>query len=155
MKLLLIRDIKYLDVIIKQAIELITEGLKGGAIEIRFLRESKSRIQEEKYHAMIGDIAKTVKVYGKYYDNEVWKAQLVDEFRKVREEMGEPLAHPGKTVVSLDGQRKVTIRPSTRKFRVREAADFIEFLYATGIDYGARFTDKAMKIYEEEIARSA
>ena len=81
--------------------------------------------------------------------------QLVDEFRRVREEMGEPLTHPGKTVISLDGQRKVTVRPSTKKFRKKEASDFIEFLYATGIEYGARFTDKSLNYYEEEMARAA
>ena len=69
--------------------------------------------------------------------------------------MGEPLTHPGKTVISLDGQRKVTVRPSTKKFRKKEASDFIEFLYATGIEYGARFTDKSLNYYEEEMARAA
>ena len=149
MKVLTIKDIKFIEPIIKLVRELVIEGLKGGALEIRILRESKTRIQEEKYHAMIGDIAKTVKVYGKLYDGEIWKAQLVDEFRREKEEMGEPLTHPGKTVVSLDGQRMITVRPSTKKFRKKEASDFIEFLYATGIEFGAKFSEKALEHYHE------
>ena len=68
--------------------------------------------------------------------------------------MGEPLTHPGKTVNSLDGERRVTVRASTEQFRVKEASDFIEFLYSTGIEYGAKFTDKSMSYYEEQARRT-
>jgi len=151
MRIFKIKDIRYLNAVVDLVKNSIVEGLPGGPLEIRIVRESKSREQEEKYHAMIGDIAKTVKVYGKCYGADIWKAQLVDEFRKQREEMGEPLSHPGKTVISLDGERKITVRPSTRKFRKKESSDFIEFLYATGIEYGAKFTDKSMNYYEDQI----
>jgi len=151
MRIFKIKEAQYLNSIVDLIKNSIIEGLPGGALEIRIVRESKSREQEEKYHAMIGDIAKTVKVYGKFYKPDIWKAQLVDEFRQQKEDMGEPLTHPGQTVVSLDGERKITVRPSTKKFLKKESSDFIEFLYATGIDYGAKFTDKSMNYYEDQI----
>ncbi len=153
MRVFQIKDIKYLVPTSKLIGECIADAIKGGPVEIRVMRESKSRIQEEKYHAMINDIAKTVQVEGKYYGSEIWKAQLVDEFEQTRKEIGEPLTRPGKMVMSLDKQRVVTIRASTKQFRKKEASDFIEFLYATGIDYGAKFTDKSLSFYESEIAR--
>lgn len=124
---------------IRQFIDL---NLDTGPLDICITRESKSRDQEAKYSAMIGDIAKTVNLDGRYYDTKIWRAWLVDEFERVRNEMGEPLNKPGKTVLSLDGRRAVTVRASTKQFLKREASDFIEFLYATGMEYDAKFSEK-------------
>lgn len=128
----------------------VNEALKGGPVVIEIRRFYKSREQERHYHALIGEIAKQVTFDGnKRYSVEVWKARLVEQFAREKELMGEPLRHPGETVVSLDGQRIITVRPSTKQFLVREAADFIEYLHVTGIDMGVRFTNRAQAIYAE------
>jgi hypothetical protein len=128
----------------------VNEALKSGPVVIEIRRFYKSREQERHYHALIGEIAKQVTFDGgKRYSVDVWKARLVEQFAREKELMGEPLRHPGETVVSLDGQRIITVRPSTKQFLVREAADFIEYLHATGIDMNVRFTNRAQAIYAE------
>jgi hypothetical protein len=127
--------------------------LAGGPVEIVLQRISKSRAQENKYHTMISCFT-SVELFGRTYNEETWKAVLVDDFENVElVAIGETLAHPGQTVPSLDGRRAVTIRASTAKFRKREAGDFIAYLYARGVDYGVTFSDPAIAVYEEEMRR--
>jgi hypothetical protein len=135
--------------------ESVKAALIGGAVEIIIQRPSKSRDQECRYHAMIGDIARTVEIDGRYYDTEVWKAKLLEEFDREMKLQGTPLAHPGRIVMSLDGQRYITVRPSSVKFRTRESSDFIEFLFSTGTDLGARWSDPSLRYYQEVSERSA
>jgi hypothetical protein len=145
---LTIRTLQDVRSVMTRAYELVTKGIQAGPVEVVLQRISKSRIQEEKYHAMIGDIAKTVKL-DLEYDLETWKALLVDEYAQELKRIGEALTHPGKVVVSLDKERAVTVRPSTKKFRKKEASGFIEFLYMWGSNHGARFSEKSLEIYEE------
>jgi hypothetical protein len=135
--------------------ESVKAALIGGAVEIIIQRPSKSREQEKKYHAMIGDIARTVEIGGRHYDTEVWKARLLDEFSREMARQGTPLDHPGRIVMSLDGQRCITVRPSSAKLRKRESSDFIEFLFATGTDLGATFSDPSLRYYQEVSERVA
>lgn len=124
-------------------------GLQSGPVVILLGRLSKSREQEEKYHAMIGDIAKTIELYGKYHKPPIWKALLVDQFQEDKINMQSPLTHPGSVVISLDGRRAVSVRASTKQFRKFEASEFIEFLYAWGSEHGAKFSEKSLAIYQE------
>ena len=153
MNTLTIREPKFIDPILLQARNIAARAISGGPVCIELKRESKSRDQEAKYHAMIGDIAKTVVVNNQQFSLESWKALLVDAFQLERREQGNPLSHEGQTVKSLDGRREVTVRPETKRFRKKEASDFIEFLFATGSEYGAVFSDRSMKYYEEEAER--
>lgn len=109
--------------------------LEGGPVALQLSRPSKSREQEQKYHAMIGDIALQVILDGRKYAPEVWKALLVDEFEQELKANGEQLHKPSQVVISLDKQRAVTIRPSTAEFRRSEGAQFIEFLTKYGADF--------------------
>lgn len=149
--------------------ETVRATLIGGQVEIIIQRPSKSREAECKYHAMIGDIARTVEfeceeydaegrvvaIERRRYDTEVWKAKLLDEFDREMKRQGTPLSHPGRVVMSLDGKRYITVRPSSAKFRKGESAQFIEFLYATGIELGATFSDPSLRYYEEISERAA
>lgn len=127
----------------------IVESLAGGPVLVRVGRESKTRKQEKLYHKLIAELASKAKNedgkpygYDKWlrpngYKADVWKVLLVDSFAKEKEEMGYPLKKPGATVPSLDNsERLVTIRPSTQLFRKSEGQEFIEFIYAKGIEYG-------------------
>lgn len=128
-------------------------GLEGGPLEVHLQRESKNRNQEAKYHAMIGDIAKTVILEGRTYPLEIWKELLVDAFEEELKQMREDLRHGGYVLPSLDKRRVVVVRAKTSKFLKKEAGDFIQFLYMKGIEYGAKFTDKSLDIYEQEMNR--
>lgn len=101
----------------------------------------KKRVQEEKYHAMIGDISKQCQHIGRKWDLESWKRLLVDMFADEMRAAGTPLHHDGQVVPSLDGRRIVQLGIQTREFRVKEAAQFIEFLIAYGAEHGVFWTE--------------
>lgn len=129
--------------------ELVQKGLQSGPVVVRLGRPSKSRDQEAKYHAMIGDIAKTVSVDGRRVNRDVWKAYLVQGFEEELKTQGRTLARPSQIVFNPFTGQWVTVRASTKNFRVREAADFIEYLYAFGVDHGATFSERSLKIYQQ------
>lgn len=120
----------------------IVKFLEGGPVALQLSRPSKSREQEQKYHAMIGDIARQVILDGRKYAPEVWKALLVDEFEQELKANGEGLHKPSQIVISLDKQRAVTIRPSTAEFRRSEGAQFIEFLTKYGAEFNVVWSEK-------------
>lgn len=110
---------------------------------VRISEPAKKRIQEEKYHAMIGDIAKQCTFMGMRLDSEDWKRLLVDAFAKVMRDAGTPIHHDGRVVPSLDGKRVVQLGVQTRKFYVKEAAEFIEYLYAYGAENNVQWTEQS------------
>lgn len=108
---------------------------------MRIAPPAKSRDQEEKYHAMIGDIAAQCLFMGKKWEREDWKRLLVDAFAKAMRDANTPIKHEGHVVPSLDGERVVQLGIQTRQFSVREACEFVEYLYAYGSEQGVVWTD--------------
>jgi hypothetical protein len=102
---------------------------------------SKKRIQEEKYHAMISDIAAQVEHIGRKWHTDDMKRLLVDEFAEEMRIAGTPLHHDSRVTPSLDGKRIVQLGIQTREFYVKEAAQFIEYLYAFGAERGVRWSE--------------
>ena len=100
----------------------------------------KKRIQEEKYHAMMGDIAKQCFYNGRKLSEESWKRLLVEAFvfilREEAKGQGKPDPFPtgGALLPSLDGLRIVQVEVLTRHFTVSQASLFIEYLYSFGAD---------------------
>lgn len=109
----------------------------------------RSSDQNAKFHALIGDISKSVVFDGNQYSLDVWKALLIDLFEKELEANGESLTRPSETVISLDKKSLVTIRPSTTRFNKKTTAQFIEFLYSFGSANGATFREESIAIYNE------
>lgn len=100
---------------------------------------SKSREQEERYHAMIGDIAKQYLHCGKEWKLDDMKRILVDQFR--RDTFNDPdfsdlWAKMGVSEMapSLRGEGVVLLGIQTRKFPSKLASAFIEWLYALGAE---------------------
>jgi hypothetical protein len=110
---------------------------------VRFSDPVKKREQEEKYHAMCGDIAKVVPFIGL----EEWKRLLVDAFvRVMREEAKatgkpDPFADQGRIVPSLDGTGVVQLGIQTRLFSVAIAGQFIEYLYSFGAEHNVIWSE--------------
>lgn len=123
-------------------------GVELGPVLVTLSRPKRSGDQNRHFHALIGEIAKMVKPGGQSFDAEVWKTLLIDQFQQEMEIAGTPISKPGRTVISLDGRRAVTVRPSTTDLKKAEAAAFIEFLYSFGVDHGVTFTAPALEIYE-------
>ena len=98
----------------------------------------KRREQEEKYHAMIGEIAKQCTFMGRKFDNESWKRLLVDAYVRVARENAtaegkpDPFKGQGGVIPNLDGTGFVQLGVQTRGFTIKQASEFIEYL----LDYG-------------------
>jgi hypothetical protein len=130
----------------------VCKAMDGGAVLVKIERPSKSRAQEARYHAMIEDIR--LQCF-RGYSREAFKAALVNQFALEMERNGEPLGKPGEQAWDWVNQVQVYVRPSTKGFRKKEAADFIEFLYATGSEYSVHWSDKSLAIYDEMIGARA
>lgn len=107
-----------------------------------FSEPVKKRAQEEKYHAMIGEIAAQVEHIGRMWSADDMKRLLIDDFADEMRASGTPLHGDGRVVPSLDGRRIVQLGVQSRDFTVGEAAQFIEFLYAFGAQRGVTFSEK-------------
>ena len=103
----------------------------------------KKRAQEEKYHAMIGDIAKQTTYAGQRWDFGDMKRILVDEFAEEMRDAGEPLHQSGRLIPSENGRRVIQLGVQTRHFWVKEASAFIEFLFAYGAMREVQWSDEA------------
>jgi len=129
------------------------KGIQAAALQVDVRRPSKSRDQEQKYHAMINDIHQQC---FRGYSSDGVKAVLVNQFSLEMTEMGEPLGNPGEKVWDWKSHEPVYVRPSTKKFRKAEAMAFIEFLFAAGAEYDVQWSEKALAIYDEMMeARAA
>ena len=102
----------------------------------------KKREQEEKYHAMIGDIAKQCKFLEQKLDKDDWKRILIDAFGRVKAAEGNPLKGWGRIVPSLDGTGFVQLGVQSRGFSKSIASEFIEHLYAFGAENDVKWSEK-------------
>ncbi|PNQ53539.1 hypothetical protein C1141_20755, partial [Vibrio agarivorans] len=127
-------------------VEMAGRGLRAGPVTVTLGRPSRSQIQNEKFHAMISDIHRQC---FRVYSAEGMKAVLVNQFALEMAEQGTPLAHPGETVWDWKHQSPVYVRPTTTRFTKPECAAFIEWLYATGIELGVTWSEKALAVYAE------
>lgn len=106
-----------------------------------FSEPRKKRAQEEKYHAMIGEISKQIEHIGRKWHETDMKRLLIDDFADEMRIAGTPLHHDGRVTPSLDGRRIVQLGIQSSDFYVKEAAQFIEFLYAFGAQRDVIFSE--------------
>ena len=94
----------------------------GRKLTLEIKPASKSRDQEEKYHAIIGDIAKQAQHMGAKWSADDWKRLLVDKFMREN-------CHSDATVIpNLDLTGIVQLGFQTRKFTKEQASEFVAFL---------------------------
>lgn len=119
----------------------VKDSLKAGKLlRMEIKAESKSRDQEQKYHAMLGEIAEQASHIGAKWDAEDWKRLLVDRF--VREELSEVT----KVIPNLDNNGIVQLGLQTRNFSKEQAMEFITFLEAWGANNGIIFKNTAQAV---------
>lgn len=102
----------------------------GKCLTLEIKAESKTRDQEEKYHAMISDIARQANHQGARWETEDWKRLLLDDFAK---QANLPKA---RIVASLDGTGIVQLGLQSRKFTKEQGSEFIEFLFSWAAQNG-------------------
>jgi hypothetical protein len=114
----------------------IKEALNAGRqLTLEINPASKSRSQEEKYHAIIGDIAKQAQHMGAKWNAEDWKRLLVDKF--MRENWQSDLT----IIPNLDSTGIVQLGIQTRKFTKEQASEFVEFLLAWSAENGVTINE--------------
>ena len=119
---------------------------------VRVSPPSKRRAQEERYHAMIDDIAAQClhPTTGKRLTATSWKRLLVEAmvFILREEARGKGDSDPfpegqGAMEPSLDGLRIVQVEVLTREFTIGQASAFIEYLFAFGAEHDVRWSNEA------------
>jgi hypothetical protein len=105
----------------------------GKQLTLEVKDAGKSREQEEKYHAMIGEVAKQAQHLGAKWDSESWKRLLVDQFCK------DNGLKTGAVIPNLAGDGIVQLGMQTRKFTKEQASEFVEWLHAWGAEHGVTF----------------
>ena len=105
----------------------------GKHLTLEIKDASKSRVQEEKYHAMIGEIALQASHMGSKWDAESWKRLLVDQFCK------DNGIKTGVVIPNLAGDGIVQLGMQTRKFTKEQASEFMEWLHAWGAEHGVTY----------------
>jgi len=123
----------------RNAIAAVESAPDGDTVTIA--EPTKKRIQEEKYHAMMADIAQQATYAGKKWDEYDMKRILIDEFADEMRNAGTPLHHDGRIIPSENGLRVIQLGVQSSRFWVKEAAQFIEFLYAFGADRGVEWSE--------------
>ena len=106
----------------------------GKQLSMEIKDAAKSREQEEKYHAMIGEIAKQAQHLGSKWDAESWKRLLVDQFCK---DIG---IKTSVVIPNLAGDGIVQLGMQTRKFTKEQASEFVEWLNAWGAEHGITYS---------------
>jgi hypothetical protein len=108
----------------------VLNALKTKQLCLEIKNAEKSRDQEEKYHAMIGEIAKQAQHLGSKWDAESWKRLLVDQFCREND------IKTGVIIPNLSGDGIVQLGFQTRKFTKEQASEFVEWLHAWGAEHG-------------------
>jgi len=103
--------------------------------QVSFQPVLKSRAQEQKYHAMIAEIAAQYSHCGRQWDADDMKRLLLDQFRRdtVNDpELGPLWRHMGTLdmVPALDGTGVVMLGTASQKFPQALASALITWLYA-------------------------
>ena len=121
------------------------KALTKGPVVITLGRESKSRAQEAKYHALINDI-RTLAPDSSF---DAWKCLLVKWFDEEMKAAGTPLSKPGERILDAINQEFVYLRPSTIEFKVGEGSQFIEYLLCYGSENSVQWSKKSTDIYNQ------
>lgn len=120
---------------------------QGRKVHIVVMDPLKSREQEERYHAMIGDIAKQTTLFGKELPSESWKRLLIDAFKwetKNDPDFAGEWMKFGSTELApaLNHAGFVMIGEQSRNFSVKLAKGFIDWLEAYGAENDVVWSDR-------------
>lgn len=119
----------------------VKEALAAGRkLTLEIKDAGRSNEQNEKFHAIIGDISKQAQHMGAKWSAEDWKRMLVWQYCKDNQ------IDCGKIVPSLDMTGVVQLGMQTRKFTKEQASEFVEFLLAWSAENGITLNDSNSKV---------
>jgi NinB protein len=106
----------------------------GRQLTLEIKPASKTRRQEEKYHAIIGEIAKQAQHMGATWDAETWKRLLVDKYCR-------EIGLNSQIMANLENDAIIQLGVQTRKFTKEQASEFVEFLLAWSAENGVTINE--------------
>lgn len=136
-----------------RALQAVAEAPDGYVVVISEPR--KSRVQEEKYHAMFSDVARQVPVRGELVNAEDMKRLLFSAFKvdtRNDPELSEAWEAFGDLRIAIGFRGEtVLMGDQTRKLPKVLASALIEWLYAFGAEHDVRWTEPGTKPRRERI----
>lgn len=117
---------------------------------VRIFEPKRKDIQNDKFHAMIDDIARTCLFMGKKWPAEIWKRLLMAAYVKVARENAraegkpDPFKGKGGVIPMLDGDGFLQLSVSTTELTVSQAGEFIEYLGAYGDANNVRWSEPGL-----------
>ena len=106
----------------------------GRQLTLEIKPASKTRRQEEKYHAIIGEIARQAQHMGATWDAETWKRLLVDKYCR-------EIGLNSQIMANLENDAIIQLGVQTRKFTKEQASEFVEFLLAWSAENGVTINE--------------
>lgn len=119
-----------------QAWELVCKGVKAGPVVVKLGRPKRNNSMNAKLWAMLADVAAQVEWYGRKLDNEDWKHVFTAALKQQE-------AVPG-----INGGF-VVLGTRTSRMNKEVFSQLIELIYAFGSDHQVRWSEPALKAYEE------
>lgn len=113
--------------------------------------QNKNRAQENKIHAMIGDIAKQCQFMDRRFCTDTWKRLLIAAYVLVARENAtaegapDPFRGKGEILPSLDGKGFVQLGVPSSGFTISQSSEFIEYLYSYGESNDVRWSENAKR----------
>jgi hypothetical protein len=107
----------------------------GRQLTLEIKTAKRTDPQNEKFHAIIGDIAKQAQHMGAKWSEEDWKRLLVQEFCR------QTGLESGQIIPNLAGDGIVQLGRQTRKFTKEQASEFVEFLLAWSAENGVTINE--------------
>jgi hypothetical protein len=124
--------------LMKHILPRVKEALAAGRkLTLEIKDAGRSNEQNEKFHAIIGDIAKQAQHMGAKWSAEDWKRMLVWQYCKDNQ------LDCGKVVPSLDMTGIVQLGMQTRKFTKEQASEFVSFLICWCDQNGIELNDNS------------
>lgn len=124
------------------------------------LFDGKTRLQEEKYHSMLGDVARQAKHLNRDFDVDGWKRLCVQAYRDDCIEQQIPrlyeywVRNSFELVPSLNGTSLVVLGTQTRDFPKYVAAGFITWIYSYGANCKPPIEwSEPMEVFDERYAQ--
>ena len=113
-----------------------TKALSCGPVVVTLGREERTSEQNRKGWPMWRDLSKQVSWYGETLRDDEWKMVLTAIIKKQ------------KSVRGIDGGFVVLAYP-TSKLKKTEFSELIELTYAFGTEHNVKWSEPALKVYEE------
>lgn len=106
----------------------------GRRLRLSIEPAKRSHEQNEKFHAIISEIAAQAQHLGARWDCETWKRLLLREWAR---EVGKPA---GRMIPTLDGQSVIELGVQSRRFSVEDATSFVDWLHAWAAQNGVELS---------------